>query len=213
MAESVELREEKLEVTADAVDVEPEPKRSVGMGRFRRGSRSRSAPPSGRATTVPGPVDSDAPAESAEVPKQEAEVAPQPSTPSGDEGPGVTDRTEAAGDQPRRSVSGRQRGRGRSSQSRPTAGRESQPSKPTASSGSDGASAPSQYRAQIEAMSRNYPGVGRRTADVLFREFGDRVYEVIDQQPDRIRAVLPEHRAKAVLAGRDAELKSESRDD
>jgi uncharacterized protein (TIGR00288 family) len=209
----VGLGEEKLEVKADAVDVEPEPRRSVGMGRFRRGSRSRSAPPASRATTVPGPVDSDAPAESEEVPKQEAEVAPQTSTPSADEGPGMTDRTEAAGDQPRRSVSGRQRGRGRSSHSRPTAGRESQPAKPTASSGSDGASAPSQYRAQIEAMSRNYPGVGRRTADVLFREFGDRVYEVIDQQPERIRAVLPEHRAKAVLAGRDAELKSESRDD
>ncbi len=213
IAEAVEVREEKLEITADAVDVEPEPKRSVGMGRFRRGSRSRSAPPASRATTVPGPVDSDAPAESEEVPKPEAEVAPQASTPSGDEGAGVTDRTEAAGDQPRRSVSGRQRGRGRSPQSRPTAGRESQPAKPTASSGSDGASAPSQYRAQIEAMSRNYPGVGRRTADVLFREFGDRVYEVIDQQPERIRAVLPEHRARAVLAGRDAELKSESRDD
>jgi uncharacterized protein (TIGR00288 family) len=213
MPESVGLGEEKLEVKADAVDVEPEPRRSVGMGRFRRGSRSRSAPPASRATTVPGPVDSDAPAESEEVPKQEAEVAPQTSTPSADEGPGMTDRTEAAGDQPRRSVSGRQRGRGRSSHSRPTAGRESQPAKPTASSGSDGASAPSQYRAQIEAMSRNYPGVGRRTADVLFREFGDRVYEVIDQQPERIRAVLPEHRAKAVLAGRDAELKSESRDD
>ena len=212
-AESVEIREEKLEITADAVPVEPEPKRPVGMGRFRRGSRSRSAPPASRTTTVPGPVESDAPAESEEGPKQEAEVAPQPSTPSSDEGPGVTDRTEAAGDQPRRSVSVRQRGRGRGSQSRPTAGGESQPAKATASSGSDGAPEPSQYRAQIEAMSRNYPGVGRRTADVLFREFGDRVYQVIDQQPERIRAVLPEHRARAVLAGRDAERNSESRDD
>ena len=110
-------------------------------------------------------------------------------------------------------MSVRQRGRGRGSQSRPTAGGESQPAKATASSGSDGAPEPSQYRAQIEAMSRNYPGVGRRTADVLFREFGDRVYQVIDQQPERIRAVLPEHRARAVLAGRDAERNSESRDD
>jgi len=61
-------------------------------------------------------------------------------------------------------------------------------------------------------MSRNYAGVGRRTADVLFREFGDQVYLVIDEQPERIRAVLPEHRAKAVLAGREAERRSESGD-
>ena len=54
-------------------------------------------------------------------------------------------------------------------------------------------------------MSRNYPGVGLRTAEVLFREFGDRVYSVIDNNPDRIRAVLPEHRARAVFAGREAE--------
>jgi hypothetical protein len=62
------------------------------------------------------------------------------------------------------------------------------------------------FRSEIEAMSRNYPGVGRRTAEVLFREFGDNVFEVIDSQPDRVRSVLPEHRAKAVLAGRKAEL-------
>jgi 5'-3' exonuclease len=54
-------------------------------------------------------------------------------------------------------------------------------------------------------MARNYPGVGRRTAAVLFGEFGEGVYEVIDSSPERIREVLPEHRAKAVLEGRESE--------
>ena len=212
VAESVEVREEKLEIKAETVEVDHEPARQVGMGRFRRGSRSRSAPPASRTKTVPGPVESDAPQESEKVPSQEVDVAPQPSTPSSDAGSAATDRTDAPGDQPRRSVSGRQRGRGRSSHPPATPQREASQASSSASSGSDGASEPSQYRAQIEAMSRNYPGVGRRTADVLFREFGDRVYQVIDEQPERIRAVLPEHRAKAVLAGREAERNSESRD-
>ena len=231
VAEAVEIREEKLEIRADTADVTPEappsdvqstgadvsesapePTRPVGMGRFRRGSRSRSAPPAGRTKTVSGPVDADAPKPAEEGPKEEAEVAPQSSTPTSDETPQVTDRADAPGDQPRRSVSGRQRGRGRSSQSRPTATRESPPATQPETSGTDEPPEPSQYRAQIEAMSRNYPGVGRRTADVLFREFGDRVYQVIDEQPERIRAVLPEHRARAVLAGREAERNSESRD-
>ena len=231
VAEAVEIREEKLEIRADAVDVPPaappsevqstsadvsesapEPTRPVGMGRFRRGSRSRSAPPAGRTKTVPGPVDDDAPKLAEDGPKQAAEVTPQPPAPSSDETPQVTDRADAPGDQPTRSVSGRQRGRGRSSQSRPTATRESPSATPPESSGSDEAPEPSQYQAQIEVMSRNYPGVGRRTADVLFREFGDRLYLVIDEQPERIRALLPEHRAKAVLAGREAERNSESRD-
>jgi hypothetical protein len=106
-------------------------------------------------------------------------------------------------------VSGRSRGRGRPSE-KSGAAREAAPgTKSPTSSGSrpagefDGTIAG--YRSEIEAMSRNYPGVGLRTAEVLFREFGDRVYSVIDNNPDRIRAVLPEHRARAVLAGREAE--------
>jgi uncharacterized protein (TIGR00288 family) len=228
VAETVKSREEKLELRTEAADAAPElpptevrstgenvsePTRPVGMGRFRRGSRSRPATPAGRAKAVPGPADDEAPKRVEEGPKEEAEVTPQPSAPTSGETPQVTDRAETPGDQPRRSVSARQRGRGRSSRSRPKATPEPpSPTTPPASSESHGAPEPSQYRAQIEAMSRNYPGVGRRTADALFREFGDRVYQVIDEQPERIRAVLPEHRAKAVLAGREAERDSESRD-
>ena len=208
----LEIKEEKLEIKAEPVSPDPEPVRQVGMGRFRRGSRSRSTPPASPTKATPGPVEADVPQKSEKLPGQEADVAPQPSPPSSDAGSAATDRADAPGDQPRRSVSGRQRGRSRSSPSRQTPQRDSSRASPSAGPGPDGTSEPSQYRAQIEAMSRNYPGVGRRTADVLFREFGDRVYQVIDEQPERIRAVLPEHRAKAVLAGREAERNSESRD-
>ncbi|MCL7991816.1 MAG: NYN domain-containing protein [marine benthic group bacterium] len=142
----------------------PEPRRSVGMGRFRRGSRSKGSTPAGgtgsstRNKVVPGPVDA---TESTPTPRPE------------------TSRTERPARERRR---------------------------PTTTSSSDTGEDTSRFRSEIEAMSRNYPGVGRRTAEVLFREFGDGVFEVIDSQPDRIRAVLPEHRAKAVLAGRKAEL-------
>lgn len=218
--ETVEVVAEKVESTPpDSPEPTPEPIRSVGMGRFRRGSRSRSAPAASRTTAVLGPVDAEGPKVDAEEPKSEAnepkseaEVTPAAPAPSSDEASPVKDPSTALGDQPRRSVSGRQRGRGRSSQARPAEKRDSTPVTPPEESRSAGTSEPSQYRSQIEAMSRNYPGVGRRTADVLFREFGDRVYQVIDEQPERVRAVLPEHRAKAVLAGREAERSSESGD-
>ncbi|MEJ2482401.1 MAG: NYN domain-containing protein [Gemmatimonadota bacterium] len=142
----------------------PEPRRSVGVGRFRRGSRSKGSGPAGSSgpspekKVVPGPVEGQEPA-----PSQTDE---KPRTKSSDRG-----QTRA----------------------------------PSTSSADAGGVA-ARYRSEIETMSRNYPGVGRRTAEVLFREFGAEVFEVIDSRPDRIRAVLPEHRAKAVLAGRKAEL-------
>lgn len=182
-----------------------ESRRSVGMGRFRRGSRSRgSAAPAGSKAdsgpkVVPGPTDS---GDSVQKPK--ADSAPR--TGSGNEQP-RRPAAEAGG--ARRSVSGRSRSRGRATEKSGPARDAASAEKSTTSSGSrpgggfDGTIA--EYRSEIEAMSRNYPGVGRRTAEVLFREFGDRVYSVIDSNPDRIRAVLPEHRARAVLAGREAE--------
>ncbi|MDT8435833.1 MAG: NYN domain-containing protein [Gemmatimonadota bacterium] len=70
-----------------------------------------------------------------------------------------------------------------------------------------------EFRTEVEAMARNYAGVGRRTAEALFSEFGSEVYEVIDSAPERIRSVLPEHRAKAVIEGRENERRGEAGDE
>ena len=57
----------------------------------------------------------------------------------------------------------------------------------------------------VERMSRGYQGVGRRTAERLVEEFGDGVLDIIDNEPQRIEAVLPRGRAQAVIDGRRAE--------
>jgi hypothetical protein len=64
------------------------------------------------------------------------------------------------------------------------------------------------YRSEIDQMSKAYPSVGRRTAERLYEEFGDDLLTVIDTQPERIKAILPEHRARAVIDGRKAERES-----
>jgi len=58
----------------------------------------------------------------------------------------------------------------------------------------------------VEKMARGYQGVGRRTAERLVEEFGDQVLEVIDNDPERIEAILPRGRAQAVIDGRRSEL-------
>ncbi len=187
--------------------------RPTGLGRFRRGSRSRSAPAASPKTAVPGPVDAE-PQQAEAGPKKEAKQKADAGGVRADSPPdgsgGATGQGSQSADQPRRSVSGRQRRRGRGNQVRPAAKQPDPSVTKQSSSGSDSASETSQFQEQIEAMSRNYPGVGRRTADVLFREFGEGVYAVIDEQPEKIRAVLPEHRARAVFEGREAERKSDS---
>ncbi|MFQ5529039.1 MAG: NYN domain-containing protein [Gemmatimonadota bacterium] len=71
---------------------------------------------------------------------------------------------------------------------------------------------PSKHKREIERMSRAYPGVGRRTAERLYEEFGDGLLSVIDDHPERIKSVLPEHRAQAVIDGRKAEREAAGAD-
>ena len=57
-------------------------------------------------------------------------------------------------------------------------------------------------------MVRNYAGVGKRTAEVLVEHFGDKVFDVIDSEPDRLTEVLSAGRAKIVREARRVELES-----
>ena len=50
-----------------------------------------------------------------------------------------------------------------------------------------------------------YPGVGRATAKRLVSAFEDKVFDVIDNEPQRLNEVLPKARAKAVVDARAAE--------
>jgi hypothetical protein len=70
--------------------------------------------------------------------------------------------------------------------------------------------APAETVAQqaVEHMVRSYPGVGKRTAEMLVERFGTDVFGVIDREPNRIREVLSDGRAKTVIAAREAERNS-----
>ncbi len=175
-------------------------RRRATLGRFRRGSRGRgpSAPSSGGGkAVVPGPVETDAAGDEPAGPSDGDRAEPAPErTPAGAPETGASASGAAKGD--RRSVGGRDRGRRRG-------GPENGPGTDAKPSGDVAGGDTGPFRDRIEEMARNYPGVGRRTAEVLFGEFGEDVYDVIDASPERIRQVLPEHRAKAVLEGRESE--------
>jgi hypothetical protein len=47
-----------------------------------------------------------------------------------------------------------------------------------------------------------YAGVGRKTAETLVEAFGSELLHVLDEQPERVREVLPDHRAERVLEAR-----------
>jgi hypothetical protein len=51
-----------------------------------------------------------------------------------------------------------------------------------------------------------YSGVGRRTAESLVEAFGADVFRVLDEEPARVREILPDHRAERVLEERRREL-------
>ncbi|UCC47999.1 MAG: NYN domain-containing protein [Gemmatimonadota bacterium] len=47
-----------------------------------------------------------------------------------------------------------------------------------------------------------YPGVGGRTARTLVEAFGADVFRVLDEEPERVQELLPDHRAERVLQAR-----------
>lgn len=163
-------------------------------GRKRRAPRPKQTGPS----VIPGPVDSgETPAEVVVAEEKKDASAPRPTTRSmgrfrrGSRGPG----TPAAAnkeDTPAAAVM----------ESRPAAREGEAPAEPETRAAAD---LTGDQADMVERMARGYQGVGRRTAERLVQEFGDRVLEVIDNEPGRIEAVLPTGRAQAVIDGRRAE--------
>ncbi|MDE2879444.1 NYN domain-containing protein [Candidatus Palauibacter soopunensis] len=142
------------------------------LGRYRSGSRGRTAAP-GAAKKVGAP-----------------RIGPV-----ADEEPAARATKEAA---PRADVPARDRPAANK------AGGADKSSRGTAKSAAKPAAKPA--GGPIGHMVRNYAGVGKRTAEVLFDHFGDRVFEVIDSEPARLTEVLSEGRAKVVREARRAEL-------
>ena len=155
-----------------------EPRAARGLGRFRRGSRGRSTP---------------APSAKSDAPTIPGPVdAPASSGTASAAAPPIADAA--------RSVTGR------GSSREPARPVKTEASAPTPASDSGDVSG--DFKSEIEEMSRAYPGVGRRTAERLYAEFGADLLNIIDNQPNRITAILPEHRARAVIEGRAAQRAS-----
>jgi hypothetical protein len=160
----------------------------TGLTGRRRRSSSRPQPSAG-SVVVPGPVDKEDDGGKVSASKDDGGSAvAQPTTPTartmgrfrkGSRGPGSPGTAEPAAVE--------------------TA------AESTASASGSGGDLTPEQRQLVEKMARGYQGVGRRTAERLVQEFGDRVLEVIDNEPGRIESVLPRGRAQAVIDGRRAE--------
>lgn len=62
----------------------------------------------------------------------------------------------------------------------------------------------------VEHLKSHYTGVGAKTAETLVETFGADLFRVLDEDPDRVRAVLPDHRADRVLEARRQEREAET---
>lgn len=157
-------------------------------------------------------------AASQQTPEPTPSAPSKPETPAGPEAPRRMGRTRSGRARPSRKPSGE------STQSRigPIPDDEL-PAKPAASKAPPPSSKPSQesvanassngpsadpVAAPVSHMIRNYAGVGKRTAEVLYERFGEDVFDVIDREPSRVTDVLSEGRAKVVIEARRAERES-----
>ncbi|MEX2528387.1 MAG: hypothetical protein WEA09_12185, partial [Gemmatimonadota bacterium] len=57
----------------------------------------------------------------------------------------------------------------------------------------------------VQYLSNSYRGVGRKTAETLVEAFGDKLFQVLQEQPERVNQVVPESRAEKVLEGWNAD--------
>jgi uncharacterized protein (TIGR00288 family) len=65
---------------------------------------------------------------------------------------------------------------------------------------------PVEPSAMIRYLTNRYKGVGQKTAESLVKEYGSRLFQAMESNPDGIRAIVPPARAEQVLAGWKADL-------
>jgi hypothetical protein len=76
--------------------------------------------------------------------------------------------------------------------------------KPTAGDASvdvDALRLPTDPDAVVQYLTNSYKGVGKKTAETLVEALGERLFPTFQEDPDRIRSLLPPARAEKVLEG------------
>jgi uncharacterized protein (TIGR00288 family) len=177
-----------------------EEQRRPSLGRFRRGARSRPTGPKGDGIARPaiGPVDEVDEVAEPKSPASAQERVEQPPVESGEAtGPPSLGRFRRGS----RSGSGAD---GPAVHTRMPV--EGEPEAEELEAAAGRSSLTPEQRGTVNRMARSYTGVGRRTAEKLVSEFGDEVFEVIDNAPGRLSKILPERLVRAVLDGRKSEL-------
>ncbi|MFW5947186.1 MAG: OST-HTH/LOTUS domain-containing protein, partial [Gemmatimonadota bacterium] len=153
-----------------------------GLGRYRRGSRKGGSGGKGPSLPDVGPVGGSEPGDDAG-----RDGATEDEAPEGGRDPGTGPAARAPGGDVSAGADGTSENRG-------------------GDRGGDRVAAMDGPSGEVaEHMIRNYAGVGRKTAEKLLEEFGEDVFRVIDEQPERLSRVLPQHRAQAVVEAREAE--------
>jgi hypothetical protein len=60
---------------------------------------------------------------------------------------------------------------------------------------------PTEAAAQTRYLTTNYKGVGGKTAEALVKALGDRLFSVLQTQPEKLAEIVPANRAEQVLQG------------
>jgi uncharacterized protein (TIGR00288 family) len=66
---------------------------------------------------------------------------------------------------------------------------------------------PTDPEAQIRYLTNSYKGVGKKTAEALVEQFGENLFTVLEQDPARVQAVVPQARAERVLEAWEEDLR------
>jgi uncharacterized protein (TIGR00288 family) len=65
---------------------------------------------------------------------------------------------------------------------------------------------PTDRDAQIAYLTNSYKGIGEKTAETVVEAFGERLFEVLNNEPDRVRDLLPGSRGEQLLEAWDEDI-------